>query len=119
MSKKYYEILGVSPSANEPEIKKQYRKLALQYHPDRPGGNETMFKEIQEAYEVLSDPTERQNYDEAQRQGIEYHVPGSINNRIDYGRNDIGDEISLRGGAVDSIINYHSRATTILENLGY
>jgi DnaJ-class molecular chaperone len=119
MSKNYYKILEISPSANEQEIKKQYRKLALKYHPDKPGGNETMFKEVLEAYGVLSDSTEKQNYDKAQRQGIEYHAPSSVNNRIDSGRNDIGDEISFRGRAVDSIINYHPRASSILEDLGY
>ena len=119
MSKNYYQILGVSPSANEQEIKKQYRKLAMQYHPDRPGGNETVFKEVLEAYGVLSDSTEKPNYDMALNQGIKYHPPSNINNRIDSGRNEIVDEISFRSKAIDSIIHYHPRASTILENLGY
>src|SRR3989344_1311975 len=61
--KDYYKILGVQKSATEDEIKKAYRKLAHQYHPDKPGGNETKFKEISEAYQILSDKNKRTNYD--------------------------------------------------------
>ncbi|MBI5443347.1 MAG: molecular chaperone DnaJ [Deltaproteobacteria bacterium] len=63
----YYEILGVHRNAGETEIKKAYRKLALQYHPDRNQGDkdaEGRFKEVAEAYEVLSDPSKRTRYDQ-------------------------------------------------------
>src|SRR5215813_6301251 len=63
----YYEILGVSRTAKEEEIKKTYRKLARKYHPDLNPNNkqaEEKFKEIQEAYEVLSDPEKRKKYDQ-------------------------------------------------------
>lgn len=63
--KDYYKILGVGPLASQQEIKKSFRRLALQYHPDRNAGNhlaEAQFKEIQEAYEVLSDPDKRKEY---------------------------------------------------------
>lgn len=63
MAKDYYNILGVSRSASEDELKKAYRKLAHQYHPDKSGGNEAKFKEVNEAYQVLSDKTKRQQYD--------------------------------------------------------
>ncbi|HNT30497.1 MAG TPA: molecular chaperone DnaJ, partial [bacterium] len=59
----YYEVLGVARNASQAEIKKAFRKLALQYHPDKGGGDEAKFKEINEAYEVLSNPDKRTNYD--------------------------------------------------------
>ncbi|OAG28309.1 DnaJ C-terminal domain-containing protein [Thermodesulfatator autotrophicus] len=66
MAKDYYKILGVSRNATQEEIKKAYRRLALKYHPDRNRGNkeaEERFKEINEAYAVLSDPEKRRQYD--------------------------------------------------------
>ena len=64
--KDYYQALGVNKSASADEIKKAYRKLALQYHPDRNKGKdaEGKFKEVTKAYEVLSDPQKRQTYDQ-------------------------------------------------------
>ncbi|WP_186646220.1 molecular chaperone DnaJ [Fluviispira vulneris] len=69
----YYEILQVSKSASADEIKKSYRKLAVQYHPDRNPGDkaaEEKFKEAAEAYEVLSDPAKRQRYDQFGHAGL-------------------------------------------------
>jgi curved DNA-binding protein len=64
MAKDYYKILGVEKSASQDEIKKAFRKLAQQHHPDKPNGNEEKFKEINEAYSVLSDSQKRAQYDQ-------------------------------------------------------
>jgi DnaJ-class molecular chaperone len=68
MAKDYYGILGVPQNASDTEIKKAYRKLAMQYHPDRNPGKEKWanekFKEINEAYAVLGNPQKRRQYDQ-------------------------------------------------------
>jgi curved DNA-binding protein len=61
--KDYYKILGVDKGASEEEIKKAFRKLAHAHHPDKSGGDEAKFKEVSEAYAVLSDKKKRQQYD--------------------------------------------------------
>lgn len=61
--KDYYEILGISKNASKDEVKKAFRKLASKYHPDKKEGDETKFKEISEAYAVLSDDKKRAEYD--------------------------------------------------------
>lgn len=66
----YYELLGVSKSASDDEIKKAFRKLAVKYHPDKEGGDEAKFKEINEAYEVLKDKQKRQRYDQFGHAGV-------------------------------------------------
>lgn len=73
MKRDYYEILGVSKSASADEIKKAYRKVAMQYHPDRNPGDqaaEEKFKEAAEAYEVLSDTQKKQRYDQFGHAGV-------------------------------------------------
>ena len=63
MAKDYYQTLGVSRDSSQEEIKKAYRKLAHKHHPDKNGGDENKFKEVNEAYQVLSDPKKKTNYD--------------------------------------------------------
>ncbi len=62
-NKNYYDILGVSKNASQEDIKKAFRRLAHEYHPDKKGGNEAKFKEVNEAYSVLSDDKKRAEYD--------------------------------------------------------
>jgi DnaJ family protein A protein 2 len=66
----FYDRLQISPNATEKEIKKAYRKLAIIYHPDKPTGNEEKFKQITEAYEVLSNDEKKQKYDKFGKAGL-------------------------------------------------
>ena len=94
MSKRdFYEILGVSKSASADEIKKSYRKVAMQYHPDRNPGDkaaEEKFKEAKEAYEMLSDANKRAAYDRFGHAGV-----------VNMGSGDgAGGFVALLGGAL-------------------
>lgn len=64
MAKDCYQVLGIKKNASQQEIKQAFRKLAQQYHPDKPSGDASKFKEINEAYQILSNPTKRQQYDQ-------------------------------------------------------
>ena len=66
----YYEVLGVGKDASADEIKKAFRRLAVLHHPDKEGGDETKFKELNEAYEVLKDSEKRQRYDQFGHAGV-------------------------------------------------
>ena len=72
MGKDYYKILGIARTASEDDIKKAYRKMALRFHPDKnkSAGAEEKFKEIAEAYEVLSDKRKRDIYDKYGEEGL-------------------------------------------------
>lgn len=87
--KDYYQVLGLSRSASSEEIRKAYRKLAMQYHPDRnPGdkGSEERFKEINEAYQVLSDPQKRAHYDRVGSAYSSWQQGGGGQGGFDWGR---------------------------------
>ena len=101
----YYDILGVSRNADENEIKRAYRKLARQYHPDINPGNkeaEARFKEINEAYDVLSDKEKRAQYDRFGRDWQRYQQAGGMGGADSpFGNADFSDFInSLFGGGM-------------------
>ncbi|RLB76372.1 MAG: J domain-containing protein [Deltaproteobacteria bacterium] len=105
--KDYYKILGVSKNASAEEIKKAYRKLALKYHPDRNKGNkeaEAKFKEINEAYAVLSDPEKRKQYDAFGAEGFHSRFSQEdIFRGFDF--NSIFREFGFGGGRAQSIFS--------------
>lgn len=132
--KDYYKVLGVDRNANEDEIKSAYRKLALKHHPDRnPGNNESeeKFKEINEAYQVLSDPEKKNRYDQLgesytrwqQRGGTpggfnweDWFVQsqGSSNVRVEVG--DIGD--LFEGAGLGGFSEFFRRIFGDMSNMG-
>ena len=91
----YYEVLGVAKNASDEELKKAYRKLAKQYHPDRNPGDteaEAKFKEANEAYEVLSNPDKRSRYDQFGHAGVDPNYGGGGGfGGFDMGDMDLGD----------------------------
>lgn len=99
----YYEVLGVAKSSSNDEIKKQYRKLALKFHPDRNKSSEAAehFKEISEAYAVLSDTEKRQVYDQHGHAGVDGRY--STDDIFQGARGDFSDIFGRGGGGFDSI----------------
>ncbi len=102
MAKSLYDTLGVSKGASQDEIKKAYRKLARQYHPDKNPGDkeaEERFKDVQTAYDVLSDDEKRKQYDRfGSTNGRGAPGPGGPNVNFDFGGFDVGDLGDLFGG---------------------
>jgi len=89
--KDYYQILEVTPESSEEQVRKSYRRLAMQYHPDRNPGNpaaEEKFKEIAEAYGVLTDPVKRSQYDLSRKMGGDFSAGGQ-NGGFHYSQEDI------------------------------
>lgn len=125
MSKNYYEILGVSKNASDDEIKRAYRKLAHQYHPDKNRGDDKKFKEINEAYQILGNREKRNQYD---RFGKTFNGQGFSSEEFsDFGDlggfSDILEELfgfgrQSRGGTGFGFSGFRSRAfSTIQVNL--
>src|SRR5690349_22601853 len=102
MKRDYYEILGVEKNASVDDVKKSYRKLAMQYHPDKNPDNkeaEEKFKEATEAYEVLSDGDKRARYDRYGHQGVAGVGSGGFDPTIFADFSDIlGDLFGFGGG---------------------
>ena len=102
MAASLYDTLGVSKTASQDEIKKAYRKLARQYHPDKNPGDksaEDRFKDVQTAYDVLSDDEKRKQYDRfGSTNGRGAPGPGGANANFDFSGFDVGDLGDLFGG---------------------
>ena len=108
----YYDCLGVSRDADAAELKKVYRKLAMQYHPDRNQDDaeaEKRFKEVSEAYDVVGDPKQRKEYDSAR----DMFAGGGFRPGVTYGET---DEFGYR--AVKDVATVHDFHATILHLLG-
>jgi len=96
VNKDPYTILGVSRNASSEDIKKAYRKLAHQHHPDKSSGDESKFKELNEAYQVLSDPKKRANFDNF---GFAYNDGGFPGGGQSGGSYDFGNFWDIFGGS--------------------
>ncbi|MFZ1258768.1 MAG: molecular chaperone DnaJ [Candidatus Saccharimonas sp.] len=96
----YYEVLGVAKTASADEIKKAFRKAAVLHHPDKEGGSEEKFKEVNEAYEVLKDQQKRQRYDQFGHAGVGGAAGGGASGNPYEGFNFNGQDIHFDfGGA--------------------
>jgi DnaJ-class molecular chaperone len=101
MAKDYYKTLGIDKNASEEDVKKAFRKLAHEHHPDKKGGNEAKFKEVNEAYSVLSDKQKRRQYDSG---GFSAQGEGSSGFQGGFNASDFGFDFS-QGGFESGDIN--------------
>ena len=116
--KNYYNILGVNKSSNKEEIKSAYKKLALKYHPDKNIDNkeeaENKFKEISEAYEVLSDEQKKQNYDNGQNIIIQNNPFDIFKTTFNFNpQNDNIFDININGFTNINLSNTNVHSTSI------
>lgn len=119
-AKDYYAILGISKTASADEIKKSYRKLAMKYHPDRNKGNkeaEAKFKDVSEAYAVLSDKEKRRQYDTFGSEGFQNRFSqDEIFRNFDFG--DIFREFGFKGGSARGRASGTDFFSQIFGNMG-
>ncbi|OGY31000.1 MAG: molecular chaperone DnaJ [Candidatus Andersenbacteria bacterium RIFCSPHIGHO2_02_FULL_45_11] len=119
----YYETLGVSRSATQDEIKKAYRKLAHKHHPDKGGGDEEKFKEINNAYEVLRDAKKRSQYDQYGH-GFDGSGPGPAGGHGGFGGFDSGgftinmDDLGGMGDIFESVFGGSNRGRSARRSRG-
>lgn len=129
MSKDYYKTLGVEKSASSDEIKKAFHKLAHQYHPDKKGGDEAKFKEVNEAYQTLSDAKKRAQYDQFGSAGPQFgggagqgfggfdfsgFQNGQGGAQFDFGDLDLGDIFNMfTGGGFQRVRRGRDYRTTV------
>jgi DnaJ homolog subfamily B member 4 len=109
-AKSYYDILGVPKTASDKELKKAYRKLAIQHHPDK-GGNEETFKEISKAYQTLSNPDEKKIYDQYGEAGLEMGAGPSAGN-FGFGGSGGGNPFANGGNPFQSFFSSQGSSTS-------
>lgn len=122
MTKDYYKMLGISKDASQEEIKRAFRKLAHQYHPDKENGDEKKFKEVNEAYQVLSNPEKRGQYDQFGQTFEQARAQGGFsgfegfrdfsNFASGFGFEDLGDIFSRFSGFEDIFSGFGGQTKT-------
>lgn len=108
----YYQILGVNSSSSQEEIKKAYRSAAMKHHPDR-GGNQDLFKKINNAYETLGDPNKRAEYDTMKNGGSQFRFTSSDFNFEDVFTNFNPFETMFRRTKRNKDLNIHCQITLL------
>jgi len=116
MPEDFYKILGIAKTATDEEIKAAYRKLAHKYHPDKAGGNEAMFKKINEAYQTLSNKEKRAQYDRFGKTFDGAHGPGGFDFRNFGGGN--GFEFGFDPGSFEDMGNLGDVFDAFFEGMG-
>lgn len=114
----YYSILNIPKTASVDEIKKAYRKLAMKHHPDRNGGDDTQFKKIQEAYDVLIDPGKKQQYDNPFSNHQQFNIHGmdaeSFFNQV-FGARPQNQKQTFRTSVTVSLVDAYKGSSHVLQ----
>lgn len=114
----YYSVLNIPKTASVDEIKKAYRKLAMKHHPDRNGGDDTQFKKVQEAYDVLSNPTKKQQYDNPFYNHQQFNIHGmdaeSFFNQV-FGARPQNQKQTFRTSVTISLVDAYKGSSHVLQ----